>query len=298
MSRQLAELDRLDALGAHDPLGAHGLPTTTAYRAAPRTRATRSQRRLAWAVTAVLVGGGVLLWDDWWQMAGPIITGRPAEVRPVSDVPLGVRPTQASTSTDYAFMATRPGFSHDPVTFDPCKVIHIVVNTADAPTGADGLLREAVKEVSAASGLVFAIDGTTTEPPRKGRPSRDVARYGNGPSPVLVAWTNPDVIPDLAGNIAGIGGPIPDQHAISTSERWVTGIVYLDGPSMQRLLGHSSRGWAQGRAIVMHELAHVVGLTHVPARDELMNAKNDSGMLGFGPGDLEGLRLLGSGPCG
>ena len=78
----------------------------------------------------------------------------------------------------------------------------------------------------------------------------------------------------------------------------MTGIAYLDGPSMQRLLGRSSRGWAQGRAIVMHELAHVVGLTHVPARDELMNAKNDSGMLGFGPGDLEGLRRLGSGPCG
>ena len=295
MSRQLAELDHLDALPGQ------GLPSSAApiaYRTAPRTRTSASQRRLALGVAAVLVGGGVLVWDDWWQMAGPIITGRPAEVRPVSNVPLGVRPTQVSTNTDYAFMATRPGFSHEPVTFDPCKVIHIVVNTADAPTGADAMLREAVKEVSAASGLVFSIDGTTTEPPRKSRPSSDVARYGPGPSPVLVAWTNPDVIPDLAGNIAGIGGPIPDQHAISTSERWVTGIVYLDGPSMQRLLARSPRGWAQGRAIVMHELAHLVGLTHVPARDELMNAKNDSGMLGFGPGDLEGLRLLGSGPCG
>lgn len=257
-----------------------------------------AQRGLAWAVTAVLVGGGVLFYDDWWEMAGPIITGRPPEVRPVSTLPVGVPPTQASHSTDYAFMATRPGFSDEPVTFDPCKVIHIVVNTADAPTGADALLREALSRVSAASGLVFTIDGTTTEPPSRNRRSRDVARYGTGPSPVLVAWTNPSVVPELAGNIAGIGGPIPDQHAISTSPRWVSGIAFLDGPSMSRLLQRSSRGWSQGRAIVMHELAHVVGLTHVASRHELMNAKNDSGMLGFGPGDLEGLRLLGSGSCG
>lgn len=287
MSRQLAELDRTDALALQ---GTH--------RTARHTRSAGPQRALAWAVTAVLVGGGVLFYDDWWEMAGPIITGRPPEVRPVSTVPVGVPPTRASDSTDYAFMATRPGFSDDPVTFDPCKVIHVVVNTADAPTGADALLREAITQVSTASGLVFTIDGTTTEPPSKNRRSRDVARYGSGPSPVLVAWTNPSVVPELAGNIAGIGGPIPDQRAISTSQRWVSGIAYLDGPSMSRLLQRSSRGWAQARAIVMHELAHVVGLTHVASRNELMNAKNDSGMLRFGPGDLEGLRLLGSGPCG
>jgi hypothetical protein len=291
MRRQLAELDRLDRL---DVLALQG--------AAAHRRPARSsgpQRGLAIGVAGVLVGSGALFYDEWWEMAGPIITGRPPEVRTVtSDVPLGVAPTKASNSTDYAFMDTRSGFRNEPVTFDPCKVIHIVVNTADAPTGAEGLLREAVARVSAASGLVFTIEGTTTEPPSKNRPSRDVGRYGNRPSPVLVAWTNPTVVPELEGNIAGIGGPVPDRSAISTSKRWVSGIVYLDGPSMSKLLQRSSRGWAQARAIVMHELAHVIGLTHVQSRAELMHAKNDAGILDWGPGDREGLRLLGSGPCG
>jgi hypothetical protein len=46
----------------------------------------------------------------------------------------------------------------------------------------------------------------------------------------------------------------------------------------------------------MHEVAHLVGLTHVQARTELMYSKNN-GQLTFGPGDLEGLRQLGGGPC-
>lgn len=295
MSRQLAELDRVDAF-AMPPGHLGGHAAVRGVAGSRRTRST-SQRGLALGLTGLLVGGGALFSDDWWEMAGPVITGQPPEVRPVSEVPVGVAPTRASASTDYAFMATRPGFSSEPVTFDPCKVIHLVVNTADAPPGADRLLREAVAQVSAASGLVFTIDGTTTEPPSKNRPSRDPGRYGSGYSPALVAWTNPSVVPELEGNIAGIGGPTPDTRALSTNRHWVSGIVYLDGPSMSLLLRHSSRGWALGRAIVMHELAHLVGLTHVEARTELMNAKNDAGMVRFGPGDLEGLRLLGSGDC-
>ena len=166
-------------------------------------------------------------------------------------------------------MATRPGFSDEPVTFSPCKVIHVVVNSAQAPPGADRLLREALARVTAASGLVFTVEGKTTEPPTKGRGPRDEARYGDRWSPVLVAWTDPSLVPELKGNIAGIGGPVPGTPSISSSQRWVSGIVYLDGPAMSSILRRSSRGWAQARAIVQHELAHLVGLTHVESRAEL-----------------------------
>ena len=289
MRRKLAELDRLDTLAYP--------PTLHASGRTPRRRASGSQRALSLGVAALLVGGGALVYDDWWAMAGPIITGKPPEVRNVSTTPLGVPPPQTSTSTDYAFMATRPGFSDEPVTFSPCKVIHVVVNSAQAPPGADRLLREALARVTAASGLVFTVEGETTEPPTKGRGPRDEARYGDRWSPVLVAWTDPSLVPELKGNIAGIGGPVPGTPSISSSQRWVSGIVYLDGPAMSSILRRSSRGWAQARAIVQHELAHLVGLTHVESRAELMHAKNDSGMLDFGPGDREGLRRLGSGGC-
>ena len=63
------------------------------------------------------------------------------------------------------------------------------------------------------------------------------------------------------------------------------------------VLRRPNKGRAQARAIVMHELAHLVGLTHVEAPTELMNASNDSGILDFGAGDREGLRQLGMGRC-
>jgi len=46
----------------------------------------------------------------------------------------------------------------------------------------------------------------------------------------------------------------------------------------------------------MHELSHMVGLTHVQKRDELMYSDN-VGRTTFGEGDLEGLRRLGVGRC-
>jgi hypothetical protein len=50
------------------------------------------------------------------------------------------------------------------------------------------------------------------------------------------------------------------------------------------------------RAIVMHELGHVVGLAHVDDRGELMYA-DSVGQKTFGPGDLTGLGALGRGRC-
>jgi hypothetical protein len=50
-------------------------------------------------------------------------------------------------------------------------------------------------------------------------------------------------------------------------------------------------------AIVLHEVAHVIGLGHVSEPMELMYADN-TGQVELGPGDREGLARLGSLPCG
>lgn len=76
---------------------------------------------------------------------------------------------------------------------------------------------------------------------------------------------------------------------------WVSGSVLLDGPTFRDILQRPG-GYNDARAIVMHELAHLVGLTHVRDDGELMNDDNN-GRTTFGPGDKEGLRRLGGGPC-
>lgn len=209
-----------------------------------------------------------------------------------SSEPLGSPAPQASSSTDYLFMAT---VNDRPVAWDPCRPIHLVVNTAEAPVGADQLLREAVGQVSTATGLQFVVDGTTDEAPTTARQPMDRDRYGNKWSPVLVAWTNPSVVPELSGRIAGVAGPASAPYHRSEEMHFVSGTVSLDAPDLAQILQRPD-GWALARAIVMHEVGHLVGLAHAPQPTELMAAQN-VGRTAFGPGDLEGLRRLGGGRC-
>lgn len=207
--------------------------------------------------------------------------------------PLGFPPAQATSSASYAFMAKKQ--SGEPVRFDPCRPIHLVVNGTLAPARSEQLLRDAAQAVSVATGLVFVIDGSTAELPRDQRPPIDVARYGNRWAPVLVAWTDPATVPGLAGRVAGMAGPAMAPYRTDDQMHWVSGSVMLDGPTFHDILQRPD-GYQDARAIVMHELTHLVGLTHVHDAGELMNDDNN-GRTTFGPGDLEGLRQLGGGPC-
>jgi hypothetical protein len=210
--------------------------------------------------------------------------------------PLALPPAQPYGSMNFEFISTLNGTTSQPVRWDPCRPIHLVVNSADAPAGADRLLREAVAEVSAATGLTFSIEGPTTEQPSFSREAVDKARYGNRWSPVLVVWTDPSEVPDLKGNIVGLAGPSEAPAGVAGDRHYVSGMVYLDGPDITRILKDPQGGRDEARSMVMHELGHLVGLAHVNARSELMYPVN-WGQRTFGEGDLEGLRRLGDGPC-
>jgi len=127
------------------------------------------------------------------------------------------------------------------------------------------------------------------------RPTEDPGRYGPGWSPVLVAWTTPEVDHGLEGAVVGLGGSTRVSDTISGRLRYVTGTIALDTPAMRRVLQRSD-GVLAARAIVMHELGHVVGLGHVDDPGELMYDDN-VGRTDFGPGDLRGLAILGRGAC-
>lgn len=202
--------------------------------------------------------------------------------------PLG-QPPELVGSGDHEFaMTQRDGLR--PVSYDPCRAVEFVVNDAAAPPGSEAIVADAVAAVSTATGLVFRDRGGTDQVPTQGpmflTPQRE---------PVVIAWTTPDEVPDLAGPVAGIGGSTAKQHYLSGELEYVTGLVALDAPELAKVMTRSE-GAAQVRAVVMHEIAHVVGLDHVSNPFELMY-DGDATVLDFGPGDREGLAKLGSGRC-
>lgn len=198
---------------------------------------------------------------------------------------------QTTASGTHAFMQTQPGLD-DPVTFDPCRPIHYVVRAGARGPEAQRVVDEAVAEISAATGLKFVADGPTDEPPSSDRQPFQPDRYGERWAPVLIAWSDPRESPELQGKVAGFGGGHPWRDTYG-SLTYVTGQVALDSPALPL---DDPRHRRAVRAVVMHELAHVVGAGHVDDPGELMAAEN-SGQTALGPGDREGLARLGRGGC-
>lgn len=306
------------------PVAPHRIERATTVRAAParpRRSATGVTVILALLFTVgalyvrplifgtstddVVVGGVAIPLSDVSGLGNPEpLTGTdptdtsglwPPAPADASSVPLGTPPPTRSSSTDFAFMSSIPELGGRPVAWDPCRPIHLVLNNAQAPAGSDALLREAADSVSSATGLQFVIDGPTTEAPTSNRSPLATSLYGDQWAPVLLAWTEPAVVPRLQGDVAGVAGPVGAPYYVPTQQHWVSGTVYLDGLQFSDLL-QSPNGESAARAIVMHELGHLVGLDHTLAQDQLMFERNN-GQTAFARGDQEGLRQLGLGPC-
>jgi hypothetical protein len=190
-------------------------------------------------------------------------------------------------SGSYAFLATVRG-SDEPVAWSPCEPIEYVVNPDGAPDDWEDLLDDAVTTISEATGLVFDDGGTTDDRDFDGR-----FGLGGRPEPVLVGWADADEVGGLEGDVAGLAGPISRGNGVI--QHYVTGRVVLDRDAFAEL-EDALDGFRRQRAIVVHELGHLVGLDHVEDPDELMY--RDTGALELGPGDRSGLAILGNAPCG
>jgi hypothetical protein len=185
----------------------------------------------------------------------------------------------------YKFIALQPGTDDVPVTYQSCMPITYAVDDTMSVPGGQQFVDEAVARISAATGLRFVNEGTTSLGP------------GNHQVPdatLLIAWTDPARVHELAGDTVGVGGSRSARLGDVGLRYYVSGQINLDAPDLADMLERN--GPASVRAVVMHELGHVVGLDHVQDRHELMNEKN-VGATDFGPGDLRGLALLGKGGC-
>ncbi|HWJ11821.1 MAG TPA: matrixin family metalloprotease [Nocardioides sp.] len=208
--------------------------------------------------------------------------------------PLGT-PADVPEGGTWAFLQTQPSDDGDPVAWDPCREIRFEVNPDGGPDDADdtvALVREAVEEVSGLTGLQFDYLGETDR-----RPSWEANLVPRGRSePVLIAWADEDEVEQLSGDVAGIGGAVSQEARAGRWRRYVTGQVTLDR-DVYAFLEDERDGEARGRAILLHELGHLVGLDHVDSPAELMYA-DEVGVLDFAAGDRNGLVRLGQGRCG
>jgi hypothetical protein len=188
---------------------------------------------------------------------------------------------------DYSFLERRADGS--PVRWSPCAPIHYVTNLSGAPQNEFVDVQEAIRRVTAATGIRFVYDGPTGALPRGIPNARPLPTPpGEDAPPVLIAWLDGDEFLQVGGGNSQVG------LAVSSTEPdgfyYDTGFVALNGG--QDLVPGFGVGPTWG-PVILHELGHIMGLGHVPATDELMNPQENPVVTDFGVGDLAGLRVLG-----
>ncbi len=274
-------------------------PTTSTltHTATPR----RGMSGLRVVLTLSIVVGVLTLGRTLWlpdQRAGARVTGQTrGEGPPVgleeNPEPIGVPQAVAIPSDSFRFL-----FHQDdgttPVTWSPCRPIHYVVRTANAPSNGAQLIDDAFAHLATVTGLRFENDGSTDEAPSTDRRSYQKSRYGDRWAPVLVTWATPEEVPDFGVDIVGEAGPL-GVRTPSGELALVSGTVALDAEAMGAML--RDRRERQVRLVILHELGHLVGLAHINDPSQVMAPRTRLDASTYQPGDLAGLARLGSGPC-
>jgi hypothetical protein len=278
-----------------------------AWRATARSETgprppSRTKARLTIAAAIVLVLGWTAFtyWPSSGARSDPEPQGQTAgATTPVSVFstakPLGAPPPVPAGHGAFRFTHLQDDGSGGPVAFDPCRQLHYVIRPDQAPPGGSALLADGLAELSRATGLVLVDDGATNEAPSDER-AATLPGSGKAATPVLIAWSNETDSPDLAGYIAGYSGPTGVDGGVPGSRRYVSGQVVLDGRDFARVLSRPG-GKAVARAIVLHELGHLVGLAHVSDRSQIMFSEATPQVVDYASGDLTGLARLGQGRC-
>ena len=220
---------------------------------------------------------------------------------------VGVRAVQSAraAAVGEVFAAAQPAPAADgwgptyvdeqgrPARWDPCRPISYVVQAGWLPDAGRADLAEALRRLSEASGLRFLNEGDTDELPSSTRAAYQPQRYGERWAPLLVGWV-PPTRTDL-GIGAGVQGvavavAVPGRDGASI----VSGQVALDAGN--RLSPGFGPGTTDGE-VLLHELAHAVGLGHVLDPTQVMYPQTTSSESVFGAGDRAGLAALGA-PAG
>ena len=255
-------------------------------------------------LSALLVLGVAAAQVGWLPGAAALGASRPgvgafgsSGPRPPEDlsgVPLGAPMPAPAGGGTHQFVGLQDD-EVSPVAYDPCRPIHYVIRPDNAPLAGDRLLDDALFRLSQVTGMQFVYDGATDEGPTGDRESFQLDRYGDRWAPVLISWDTVTENADLAGDVAGMAGSAAASVG-DGPEILVSGVVELDALQFDELLTRPD-GFQVARAVLLHELGHLLGLGHVSDPTQLMYPKGQPGVTDFAAGDLTGLAALGAGAC-
>lgn len=170
-----------------------------------------------------------------------------------------------------------------PVRWNPCAAIRYAVDLGGYDQSFRAVIGEAVERLEAATGLALVPVGDTTYMPTSG----NGAQFPTGTAEMVIALGD-EVQSDLvAGNVIGRAGILFGTSIVRAS-------VVID---MGAVGGPTTDPWSSLGVgpVLLHELAHAVGLDHVQDPTQLMNASASSaGPTTYGGGDLTGLWQVGA----
>lgn len=184
--------------------------------------------------------------------------------------------------------------------WNPCQVIGYRVNLAGAPAKALDDVKIAIANVARTTGLKYLYRGTTRVIP--GASSAFLSPYPKD-TQLVIAWVRPGTSKHLpsSSDYVGYGGWLSVGRATKVgggSYYPITqGFVVLDrNRAMPTGFGLGDANGLQGTwgQLVMHELGHTVGLTHVSDKTQLMYPYLQYRAAAWGLGDLGGLYNLGT----
>ena len=277
---------------------------TTSLLDAPSARPRRKRSRLGLVVglaLAALLTGATLYGQSGrgelalpGQAAGAERSGPPPGLEEAKQ-PLGTPPEVAAFPEGQGFrFLGHEEASRKPTTWSPCRPIHYVIRPDNAPAGGQAMILDAAARLAFATGLQLVNDGATSEAPSEDRSSYQKDRYGDRWAPVLIAWATRSEVPDFGVDIAGEAGPT-QVRTPSGNSTYVSGVVYLDPIKIQEI--RRTAGEPAARAVLLHELGHLVGLAHVDDPAQVMAPRGSGKIVDYQPGDRAGLAALGRGPC-
>jgi len=201
----------------------------------------------------------------------------------------------------YAFLAV--DVLGRPARFDPCQPVRYVVNPAEAPEDWPAVLAESLAEVSSATGVTFEDIGITTDETvipsgvdpasflndlggkpyaALGRPSFQPQRYdADDWAPILIQWAN------FGRRYAGISYLGVSGNEVRTKADGEQ--VLLSGT----IVSTTKLGRTEQKSVLMHEIAHLLGLGHVDDAGQVMARVHSRPHTSWGAGDRLGLEKVG-----